>query len=206
MVGVVGAGPTGVDRTQPASAIWSEVVGTAEGAPTAVVTAATGPGVAQVSMSFPYKTIDQMAPVRGWVALAAPLSRNLTSGQALGTLTEYRANGTFLASQPVHLGVQPDAAKATPCGPIFPCVRPQTGSASGGGTSTNATTMPARPCGPLPCGPLPGASVPAPSVTTVSPAGPTFASHAAGVARYACVLHPQGASGGSSATSSSKSG
>lgn len=196
MVGVVGAGPTAVDRTQPASAIWSEVVGTAEGAPTAVVIAATGPGVAQVSMSLAGKTVDQMAPVQGWVALAAPVSSTLTSGQTLGTLTEDRANGTVLASQAVHLGVQPGAALTVPCGPTRPCVQPQTGSAGGGGTSTNATPMPARACGSLPCAPLPGA---------VSPAGPANASKPEGAAGYACVVHPPGVSGGTSGSSGSKS-
>jgi hypothetical protein len=201
MVGVVGTGPMGVDRAQPASAIWSEVVGTAEGAPTAVVTAATGPSVAQVSMSFPDKTSDQMAPVQGWVALAAPVSSTLTSGQTLGTLTELRANGTVVASQTVHLGMQPGAALTGPCNPIYPCVQPQIGAASGGRTSTSATPMPARACSPLACPPVSGAPAGAPPAKTVNPAGPAIASNAEGAAGYACVLHPPGVSGGSSGTS-----
>jgi hypothetical protein len=199
MVGVVGTSPLGVDRTQPASAMWSEVVGTAEGAPTAVVTAATGPRVTQVSMSFADNTTDQMAPVRGWVALAAPVSGTLTSAQTLGTLTERQADGTVVASQTVHLGMQPGAALSGPCNPIYPCVQPQMGSASGGGTRT------ARACPPLACPPVSGASAGAPPVTTVNPAGPAIASNAEGAAGYACVLHPPGASGGSSGASGSKS-
>jgi hypothetical protein len=204
MVGVVGTGPMGVDRSQPASAIWAEVVGTAEGAPTAVVTAATGPSVAQVSMSFAGKSTDQMAPVQGWVALAAPVSSTLTSGLTLGTLTERQADGTVVASQTVHLGMQPGAALTAPCNPIYPCVQPQTGSASGRGTSTNGTPMPARACPPLACPPVPGASAAAPSVTTVNPAGPAIASNAEGAAGYACVLHPPGVSRGSSGPSGSQ--
>jgi hypothetical protein len=204
MVGVVGSGPMGVDRTQPASAVWSDVVGTGEGAPTAVVTAATGSGVAQVSMSFAGKTTDQMAPVQGWVALAAPVSSTLTNGQTLGTLTERKTNGTVVGSQTVNLGLPPGGALTAPCGPILPCVRPQSGSAVGSGTSTNATTRPAWACAPLACPPVPGASAPAPSVATVNPAGPAIASNAKGAAGYACVLPAGGAAGGSSGTSSSK--
>jgi hypothetical protein len=204
MVGIVGTGPIGVDRTQPASAIWSEVVGTAEAAPTAVVTAATGASVAQVSMSFAGKTTDQMAPVQGWVALAVPVPSTLTSGQTLGTLTERKAGGTVVASQTVQLGIPPGPALTAPCRPISACVGPQTGSASGSGTSTNAAAMPARVCAPLACPPVPGASAPAPSDTTVNPAGPAIASNAEGAAGYACPLHPPGVSGGSPGSSGSK--
>jgi hypothetical protein len=207
MVGIVGGGPTAVDRAQSASGIWSEVVGTAEGTPTVIVTAATGPGVTEVSMSFPGRATDQMAPVGGWVALAAPVSSAPSYGQTLGTLSERRANGTLVASQTVQLGVLPGAVKAAPCGPVFPCIGPQTQtpSASSGGTSTNATTVPAKACAALPCAPLPGvssspptgqgtASASPPSVMIVKPARPAIA----------CALHPPAASGGSSGTSGSK--
>jgi hypothetical protein len=201
MVGVVGGGPIGVDRTQPASAVWSEVVGTAEGDPTSVVTAATGPSITEVSMLFSNQTTDQMAPVGGWVALAAPFSRAPTYGQNLGTLTEYRADGKVVASQTVQLGVQPGAIKTAPCAPVYPCVRPQTPSASG-----NAATMPAPACESVPCAPLPAVSPSPPTGqgTAPAPAGPAIASNAGGGVGYACPLHPPAASGSSSGTSGSK--
>jgi hypothetical protein len=198
MVGVVGGGPMGVARTQPASVIWSEVVGTAEGAPTAVVTAATGSSVSEVSMSFSGGATDQMAPVGGWVALAAPVPSALTSGQTLGTLTERRANGSVVASQTVQLGVQPGAAPAAPCAPIFPCLEPQAGSASGGGTSTNGTTAPAGACAPGPCGPMPG-------VSSSPVTGQAVASNADGAVNHACPVQTPGVSGSASGISGSKS-
>jgi hypothetical protein len=205
MVGIVGGDPTGVDRTQPASGIWSEVVGTAEGAPTAVVTAATGPGVTDVSMSFPGPETDQMAPVGGWVALVAPVSSAPNYGQTLGTLTERRANGKVVASQTVQLGVLPGAVKATPCVPVLPCVQPQTPSASGGGTSTNATTMPAKACAPLPCSPVPGvSSSPLTGQGTASASPPSVAMVKPGRPAIACALLPPAASGSSSGSTGNK--
>jgi hypothetical protein len=218
MVGIVEGGLPVVDRTKPASAIWSDLVGTAEGAPTAVVTAATSPGVTEVSMSFAGGATDKMAPVSGWVALAAPVSRALTSAQTVGTLTERQANGTVVASQTVQIGVQPAAANTAQCRPILPCVRAQTGSGSGGtGASTNGTATPAIACAPLPCGRLPrlssppatgqgAAAAPVPSVTAVNPAGPGQAATGggAGAFAFACAVQPPAASGSSSGSSATK--
>jgi hypothetical protein len=138
MVGVVAGGMLGVDAAQPASGISSQVIGTAEGNPVAVVTAATGSGVAQVSMSFSNGTRDQMAPIRGWVALAAPVSSRLSYGQALGTLTERTATGKVIKSETLQLGVQSGVAVKVPCS--LPCtgVLPQRAGASTGSNAVGS--------------------------------------------------------------------
>ena len=110
MVGTAGSGLGGVDRSQPVSAISSEVVGSAEGAPTAVVAAATGAGVARVSVSFAGGTSDAMAPVDGWVALAAPVPGSVANGSNVGTLTGRDSAGKVLTSRALQLGLEAERA------------------------------------------------------------------------------------------------
>ena len=114
MVGTAGSGLGGVDRSQPVSAISSEVVGSAEGAPTAVVAAATGAGVARVSVSFAGGASDAMAPVDGWVALAAPVPGSVANGSNVGTLTGRDPAGKVLTSRALQLG--PEAERAATVG------------------------------------------------------------------------------------------
>jgi hypothetical protein len=204
MVGIVGGGFSGADKTQPASSIWSQVVGTAEGDPVAVVTAATGATVGQVSMTFAGGTTDQMTPVAGWVALAAPVPAALSYGQTAGTLTERDSAGKVIGSQSVRLGVQ-SGNLAPSCTSGCPRMQPQTGAASGAGSSSTFTCLPA-PCGTNPRALVPpkgeGAASGSPSSSTaVNPGGPLAASTGDAISTYACAMPAPapGASNGASA-------
>ncbi len=153
MVGTAGSGLGGVDRSQPVSAISSEVVGSAEGAPTAVVAAATGAGVARVSVSFAGGASDAMAPVDGWVALAAPVPSSVANGSNVGTLTGRDSAGKVLTSRALQLGLE--AERAATVGVL---VHLPGGGAQSGATANSAASAQLRvACPPLPCSTLPSA-------------------------------------------------
>jgi hypothetical protein len=102
------------DAANPVSAAQTDLFGTAEGDPVAVVTAATGSTVTEVRMAFAGGATDEMVPVKGWVALAAPVSAKLSDGQTLGTLTALNAAGKTLSSTPLTLGQFAPVTPATP--------------------------------------------------------------------------------------------
>jgi hypothetical protein len=206
MVGIVGGGLVGTDRSQSLSGVSSEVVGTAEGDPTTVLIAATGSAVAKVTMSFAGEGTDSMAPVNGWVALAAPAGRALSYGSNLGTVTERDSAGKVISSQAVHLGVQSPATSGPSCAPVCPNVGPQAGAKAGSATgsgvtgsgeaaSGSAATRVA--CPPVPCSLVPRLTVP----PMEAPASGSNMPPASGVAASACPVPagPQpGATSGSS--------
>ena len=92
------------DRSKPLSAVAATVVGEMEHDPTVSVTAATGSTVAAVRMAFAGGGTDEMAPVQGWVSLAAPYSGQVGSTTPLGTLTAVGASGQVLATTTVTVG------------------------------------------------------------------------------------------------------
>ena len=89
--------------TQPAT------VGQAEGDPTLVVIADTSSNVTQVRMQFAGGSTDQMEPVQGWSALAAPFPAGISaqSNPSYGTLTAYDHAGHELARVDVQLAPKP---------------------------------------------------------------------------------------------------
>jgi hypothetical protein len=227
MVGAAAGGLVGVDRSQPVSDVTSEVVGAAEGGPTAVVTAATGPGVARVSMSFAGGATDAMTPVNGWVALAAPVASSISYGANLGTITAASSAGKVVKSQPISLGVQSSAPASSGCS-IMCSEPPQAGATPASTAAKSASASRRVACPPLPCPAIPTAprvTVPPnqtpPTITAptaVNPGGPVISSAGSGVAGsgvagsgvagsgvapYACVMPapaggaPSGSSGAS---------
>jgi hypothetical protein len=209
MVGIVEGGIFGVDRTQPVSGVTSQIVGSAEGDPTAVVIAATGPSVSHVSMSFPGGTKDQMAPVEGWVVLTAPVSKTLSYGQSLGMLTANNAHGGVLKSQALKVGVASATTNNIACGYGCPAGAPAAGSAtSSGGKPVVAPATPAIRCMPVPCTPVPGVS-PLPPVTSGGPqtgGRPPIRTVKPGIGgpAIACVAHSSGSSASGSAAAGSR--
>jgi hypothetical protein len=223
MVAIAGGGLEAVNQSQPLSGVTSQVVGGPEGAPTAVVIAATGSGVAKVSMSFVGGGRDAMTPVNGWVALVAPVSGTLSYGSTLGTLSEQNSGGKVIHSQAVQLGVQ----SPTPAAPSCPVVCPDLSSPAGAkansttasgsataGAKANSTTPSGSAaagvaCPPVPCSPLPRTTLPprqTPSTTaanTVNPGGPVVSSSGSGGTAYACLVPPQASAGGSSSSGAS---
>jgi hypothetical protein len=211
MVGIVGSGLVGTDRSQPLSGMSSEVVGTAEGDPTSVLIAATGSGVAKVTMSFAGGGTDSMAPVNGWVALAGPAGRALSYGSNLGTVSERNSAGRVVSSQAVHLGEQSSVAPASSCAPVCSNMRPQTGANAGSATASGVTASGSAPvgalCPPLPCSPvsqvLPPEKVPATSGSgTVTPGA---ASGSGTASTYTCAVPAVPPTGAGSSGSSGAS-
>lgn len=114
----------------PIIATQPSIVGQAEGDPTLVVIADTAPNVTQVRMQFTGGSTDQMEPVQGWAALAAPFPGG-TSGQSTtsyGTLTAYDHAGHEVARVDVELAPKPAA-------PLSPGVGARSGGSSGAGSS-----------------------------------------------------------------------
>ena len=85
MVGVISSGFVVSRPSTTITALESQVVGTAEGDPVTVVTVQTAAGVASVHMAFSGGKTDQMAPVKGWAALAAPGSAATGSAKSAGS-------------------------------------------------------------------------------------------------------------------------
>jgi hypothetical protein len=144
MVGTVdgaGASPAARSVSSPSSFL----IGTAEGDPVAVVVAVAGSGVTSVRMSFTGGATDAMTPVKGWVALAAPVSSKLPPGGSLGTLTTLGAGGAVLGSTKVTFGSEGSAVACGPPGVLKVCpaaLRTQQGSVSSaaGGTASSSNT------------------------------------------------------------------
>jgi hypothetical protein len=204
MVGTVSSLQLGVNRSQPASGVTSDVLGVAEGDPTAVVTMATGSGVREVTMSFTGGATDQMVPVQGWAVLAAPVAANLAYGQSFGTLVAKGAAGQTLSSTKVTLGSVP-IGTAAPCG--YGCGTKMAPAPVPGGTSSAGGVI--APLAPTPCtvyppcAPLPAQGRPSTTVKTGPPALPNSAS---GGATYACPLYSGTAGSGSTGAGGSTSG
>jgi hypothetical protein len=111
-------------------------------------------------MSFIGGGTDQMAPVKGWAILAAPVSASLSYGQALGTLVAKGAGGRTLSTTPLTLGSL-SVGMAVPCG--YRCGTQKMG------TGTAAPIAPAPACVVHPpCGPLPAQAAPARPNTATS--------------------------------------
>jgi hypothetical protein len=163
MVGVVGSGFV---AQRPGSAILDaepSVAGEAEGDPVAVVVVQTGSAVAKVRMDFTGGGSDQMAPVQGWSALAAPapgFKAGSVAQVTLGTLTALDSSGRTVATQTV----------TWPPGPVPAAGGVSAGSGSGT-ASSGAIAYPCRVTPPTttPCEP-PSACGPAPLPATTGPA------------------------------------
>lgn len=90
------------DPKKVISAEETMVIGQQEGEPLAVVVAAAGSGVATVHVAFTNGATDSMAPVHGWVALAASFPALPASQTApIGTLTAVDRSGRVLFTQKV---------------------------------------------------------------------------------------------------------
>jgi hypothetical protein len=207
MVGSVTGGLVGFDRSQAISGVSSQVLGTAEGDPTVVVTAATGPGVAKVSMSFAGGATDVMAPAAGWVALAAQVRGALAYGSSAGTLTEHDSAGKVLGTQRLQLGVESSAASGSSCAVMCPGIQPDTSARGTSSAASSGSAAIGTACPPLPCTTVPRLTVPpnqpTSGTTTIKPGGVT-SSAAHGAAAYAC-LQPAGPPGGGSGSTGSGS-
>jgi hypothetical protein len=98
MVGTAVAMPveaTPSASTAKLSTVYGQVMGVSEGDPVDVVTAYVGAGVSKVKMNFAATgTSDTMAPVKGWVALAAELPTSAKQNyENLGSLQALNAAG-----------------------------------------------------------------------------------------------------------------
>lgn len=180
------------DRTKPISAMTTTVIGDVQGDPTATVVAATGPGVAKVRVAFTSGATDDMAPVQGWVTLAAGyLGLPTSAPTSVGTLTAMDASGRVLSTQTATTGSETDQpftpGCASPCPlqtttttppppkgpaqvapPAFACTGPPATVPAGG-------LVPGPVPGPLPATPPEPMTVPA-VPTTVVPSPPVPAS------------------------------
>ncbi len=153
MVGTVPGFGSVQPATDSVASVQSGVVGTAEGAPVAVVTALAGSGVTKVEMSFAGGSRDAMAPVTGWVALAAPVSTKASDGQALGTLTVVGTGGQVVSTSKVTLGAPVPASCSLGCPHVQPAPSPPGGaSSSSGGAAPLETTVPAPTSSCVTCG------------------------------------------------------
>ena len=173
------------------SDVQTQLVGVAEGDPTGVVTMATTSKVTEVSMSFAGGKTDKMAPINGWVVLAAPVSGRVDYGKPFGTLTERDSNGAVVKSQALTLGVQTGTAASVPCGVFCPKIYSRTSPASSPpatgaiGAPTLACAAPAPPCPSLPTRPV------LPGVNGAPVTGAVSGGASSSGAGYACpLLHP----------------
>lgn len=150
MVGVVDAAFGVPDRSVPVNGAQTSLVGVAEGGPVLVVTAGTGDAVSQVRVAFAGGGTDEMAPVRGWVALAAPVTPTAAGSLAgapgaaagsppavAGTLTALDSTGHVLATVTLHLGVS-GPPRESPGAAACPAPCPLTSLAP----SSSATVVP----------------------------------------------------------------
>jgi len=144
MVGIATSDPIGQQASGAVGAIETSLVGVQEGDPVAVVTADAGATVAEVRMVFAGGGTDEMVPVKGWVALAAPVSAKLAYGQAVGTLTALDAAGKTLSSKSLTLGQS--AVPATQCTSSCPPTVIPLPSAPGSGASVGSANMICRAC------------------------------------------------------------
>ena len=108
MVGTVSGGVGPRAPNSSVMTIGAELIGVAEGDPTAVVTVQTSSAVTRVRMQFAGGKSDEMAPVKGWAALAAsaPGLAGKSNSVAVGQLTAYNAAGQVLSTSSVNLGYQ----------------------------------------------------------------------------------------------------
>jgi hypothetical protein len=195
--------------------VQSQVVGGAEGDPTGVVTMATTSKVTEVSMSFAGGGTDRMAPVNGWVVLAAPVSTGLDYGKPLGTLTERGSNGAVVKSQAVTLGIQAGIPTGVPCGVLCPKIRSVQTVPANSNTASGAVAAPTVDCAPgPPCTTLPmtpsGPPVKGGPVTGALSGGASSGGASSGVASstvsggYACpLIYPPAPSGGATGSGAS---
>jgi hypothetical protein len=92
--------------------VGADLLGVAEGDPTAVVTVQTSSAVTRVQMEFTGGGSDEMAPVKGWAALAASApglagkADSTGTPPAVGQLIAYNAAGHQLSTTSVRLGYQ----------------------------------------------------------------------------------------------------
>jgi hypothetical protein len=150
MVGTLAAGtrPAATTGGRAITATSGEVLGSAEGDPVAVVAVASSPEVARVRVAFAAGGSDEMAPVKGWAALAVLVPVNQRSSTAnetvIGTAQALSSSGQVLASAQVGPGLTPIPSSCLPC--------PLPGSAGGakeggapepaGGISSGASSSP----------------------------------------------------------------
>jgi hypothetical protein len=108
MVGIVAGFEYQNSTAGPITYYQPALIGQAEGDPTAIVVAYTSSAVAQVRMDFasPGGARDEMAPVQGWSALAAPWSSS-GSPPKYGTLTAFDHAGHVLSQVTVESAPKP---------------------------------------------------------------------------------------------------
>jgi hypothetical protein len=201
MVGLVDGGVSWTASSSSVETVDAQVLGVAEGDPTAVVTVGTSSAVARVHMAFAGGGSDEMVPVRGWAALAAPapaLAGAAMSGAVnskVGVLTAYNAAGHTLSTSSVTLGYFTPGPLPTPPLPSPLC-----------GICPRATVAPPAPAG---NGVYPGA--PMIPQTTVPQKAPTKLKapanlHATSLPGFACPGVRGGTSGGGSGSSGGSAG
>jgi hypothetical protein len=189
MVGLVFGGFPTTPTPTAVSSVSAQIVGSAEGDPTAVVTVATGRAVAKVRMDFAGGGSDQMAPVKGWAALVAPVAGSASQKSAaafesqVGQLTAFDSSGHQLASMTVTTGSG------------FQTGGPVDGTASQNEVAPSIACLP--PCPPVPA--LPATT--APVASSVNPGGPMTGSAGAGSGSVSGSNTGSGASGSAAVAS-----
>ena len=129
MVGTLSAWsrPATANIGRAITATTGEVLGSAEGDPVAVVAVAVVPEVARVRVEFAAGGSDEMAPVKGWSALAVVVPGNQRASAnetVIGTAQALGSSGQVLASAQVGTGLSPIPSTRLPC--------PLSGFAGGG--------------------------------------------------------------------------
>jgi len=119
---------SGVGSDSPIFSAEPWLAGVSEGDPTAIIVAQTTSNVALLKMDFSVGGTDQMAPVEGWSALAAPWPGGKVV--SYGTLTAFDHSGHVLSTMAIP--------SATPGVPPLPGGAGTVHSA-GGGTASSRT-------------------------------------------------------------------
>ena len=128
MVAFAGGFLNGSHADGPILSTETSVAGVSESDPTAIVIINTSPDVGLVKMLFGANETDQMAPVEGWSALAAPWTGGKT--QVYGSLEAFDRSGHVLSTMAIPSatpGIPPLAGGAS------------TVPAAGGGTASSGS-------------------------------------------------------------------
>lgn len=135
MVAVAGSSFAAQQAAPDLLTVQPAVVGAAEGDPVAVVVVQTSSSVTKVRMEFTGGVTDEMAPVQGWAALAAPAGSygsSKVTPQPVGTLTALDKSGKTLSSVPVVWPAAINGVYASGSGSV--------GSSSGSASAPAANT------------------------------------------------------------------
>lgn len=157
------------------------IVGVAEGDPVSVVVVQTSSAVTKVHMDFTGGATDEMAPVQGWAALAAPAGwyqSGKVTPQPVGTLSALDKSGKTLSSAPVVWPTAMIGLYGSGSGSVSSSgsgsATPASGTPPTTYKSTPPTTYKAAVACPAPPPPVSTAPCPAPSSTVPPNANPPY--------------------------------